>query len=476
MTVKRTGILALVMATALVAAACTRGDEQGNEATDGGGADTTSPADAGPGDDGSNGGAPDGDGISLDEAGFGDLAQVCGTGDGEALEASEQGVTADSIRIGVFSDKGNTFVPGLNREIWDAAEAFAGWCNEHGGILGREIVLDDLDAKLFEFEDRITDACERAFALVGGGAVFDDDPNDIRVGCGLPNIAGYVVSPRARVAELQVQPVPNPVHRMAVGHYQRAAEMFPDAVEHFGVMTGTLPATQLVRDQTVDAVDALGFEVVYDREYSPEGETGWRNFVQEMRDADVRILEFVGQPVNLVQLSRAMDIEGWYPELIIQESNFYDQTYAAEAGDVAGNTLVRSKYHPFEMADENKATQDYLDLIEQYDPGGKVALLGAQGISAWLLFARAATACGADLTRDCLLEEAGSIEEWTGGGLHSPHRPGNTDAAPCFLFLSVDSDGFAYDEEATAPNDGLFNCGDDSVVELDDDYGVDRPG
>jgi ABC-type branched-subunit amino acid transport system substrate-binding protein len=465
--------LAALLVVLLLAGACTRDEDEAAETGD---TDTTVEQ-ADDGDDGNDDGDGDGDGTNLDQGGFGDLDAVCSEGDGDAeLDASDEGVTADSIRIGVFSDKGNTVASGLNREMYDVAEAFADWCNEHGGILGRQIEVDDLDAKLFEFEARINEACGTEFALVGGGAVFDDDPNDIRVGCDLPNIAGYVVTPRARTAELQVQPVPNPLHSMPMGHYQQAGEMFPEGTTQYGIMTGDLPATQLVRDQTVDALEIMGWEVVYDREYTSLGETGWRNFVQQMRDADVRILEFVGQPANLVQLVRAMDTEGWYPDLIVQQANFYDETFAEEGGAVAGNTLIRSVFHPFEAADENKATQDYLDLMEEYNPRGKVALLGAQGLSAWLLFARAATECGADLTRECLLEEAGSISDWTGGGLHAQQQPGNTEHSPCFLLLSVDGDGFAYDEEATAPNDGLYNCEEDNIVELEDDYGVPRPG
>ena len=71
---------------------------------------------------------------------------------------------------------------------------------------------------------------------------------------------------------------------------------------------------------------------------------------------------------------------------------------------------------------KNPATQQYLDLIDQYDPGGKIANLGAQGLSSWLLFAKAANECGADLTRDCVWAKAQGDHEWTGGGLHAPQN------------------------------------------------------
>ena len=76
--------------------------------------------------------------------------------------------------------------------------AFAEWCNEHGGINGRELVVADRDAALTEFNARIIDACSQDFALVGGGAVLDESDNGGRVACGLPNIAGYVVSEEGR--------------------------------------------------------------------------------------------------------------------------------------------------------------------------------------------------------------------------------------------------------------------------------------
>src|SRR3546814_14080980 len=94
--------------------------------------------------------------------------------------------------------------------MYDTAVAFTKWCNEHGGILGRELVLSDVDVKLFDYEPVVSPACDRDFTLVGGGAVFDDDPNGVRMGCGLPNTAGYVLSAPARVDALQVQPVPTP--------------------------------------------------------------------------------------------------------------------------------------------------------------------------------------------------------------------------------------------------------------------------
>jgi ABC-type branched-subunit amino acid transport system substrate-binding protein len=469
---RATRLIAALLALALVAAACGR-DEDDTEA--GSGEPTADDGGDGTADDGDDAGTGSGGATSLDEGGFGDLEGLCSEGDGEPSVATETGLSDDEIRVGVLSDKGATVAPGLNEEMYDAAVAFAAWCNEHGGIGGRELVVADRDAKLFEYSDAVEAACREDFALVGGGAVFDEDPDDIRVGCDLPNIAGYVVSARGRVADLQVQPVPNPIYQLTVGHYQRLGELYPDAVQRVAVLTGDLPATRLVGDQSREAMELLGYDVTYYQEYSSAGENPWRNFVAQMRDADVGILEFIGQPLNLVELNKAMDIEGWYPEAVVLQTNFYDENYVAEAGDISGNALIRSAYHPLEMAEDNKATQDYLDLMERYNPSGKIALLGMQTTSALLLFAEAVKSCGTDLSRECLLEAAADRTGWTGGGLHADQPPGNVTPGACFLFLEVEADGFVYSEELTDPDEGIFNCEGDNVIELENDYGVPRP-
>ena len=145
-----------VVAVAVLAGGCTRGaDEvetggQAPVATDGAaGADETQ--------------APD---KSATAAGtFGDLKEVCGPGD--ASGATALGVTDNAIQVGTIADPGFVGRPGLNQEIFDAAEVFTSWCNDAGGINGRKIVDVERDAKLTEYKQRVTESCQEDFMLVG---------------------------------------------------------------------------------------------------------------------------------------------------------------------------------------------------------------------------------------------------------------------------------------------------------------------
>ena len=463
---RRRRAIAALAVLALVAGACTRaeGETEVGAAATGGGEET--PAGEG-GDGGGDGGS------RLDQGSFGDLETVCA--DGEPGAVTETGLTADEIRLGTVTDRGSAERPGLTQEMYDSAVAFAAWCNEHGGIGGRQLVIDDLDAKLFEYGQRVGQACQQDFALVGGGAVFDAQDDGARVACGLPNLPGYAVTPQARVADLQVQAVPNPVYSFASAGYRWLKDEYPEA-DKLGILWVNLDGPATIHDQTVEMAETLGYEVVFDEQYRPLGETGWRGFVQKMRENGVTTFEMIGEPENMVALQQAMQTEGWSPEVIHLQPNYYDAKYAEEgAGSVSEATYMRSAFPTFDMADDVPAMADYLELMERYNPEGKTAMLGMQSLSAFLLFATAANACGAELTRACLLEQAAAQDGWTAGGLHSPQTPGNLVATQCSLAIKVTSDGFVYDEELTQPNEGVYNCDPGNVVELTADYGVPKP-
>ena len=83
-----------------------------------------------------------------------------------------------------------------------------------------------------------------------------------------------------------------------------------------------------------------------------------------------------------------MDEIGYRPEVIAQDANFYDQIWIDAAGPAADGVFVRTAFEPFEEAAESPATAQYVDAVEAVD--GKVASLGTQSWSAWLLFAQAA--------------------------------------------------------------------------------------
>src|SRR3954452_1577768 len=160
-------------------------------------------------------------------ADFGTLKNVCQKGSGGG--ATSTGVTADSIKIATFSDAGATIRPGLNQELFDAADVFSKWCNALGGINGRKIDVVKEDAALFNYPAKVADACQKnVFFIVGGGAAFDETGEKARLECLMPSVPGYVASPTARDGDIVVQPVPNPNTGMGYGQFRWLKQKYPD--------------------------------------------------------------------------------------------------------------------------------------------------------------------------------------------------------------------------------------------------------
>ena len=438
------------------------------------------------GEDNSGGAAPATSGTATGtepatEVSFGTLPSPCGDGERGALptggeEGDTQGITDDRIAVGTIADPGFSGAPGLNQEIFDAGEAFVTWCNDQGGINGRQLDLTQYDAAITEYQPQLTAACGQEFAIVGDGAVQDNFWATIGVPCGLVDIPGFAVTPEkagtsgeAVTAETRVvQPVPNPSDRFPTGAIRLLDEAHPGALDHVGILYGDLATTAIQKDRTVEAIEGEGGTVVYEAATNILGEANWAPFAAAIEDAGVEWLVVIGGGEATGLLQQALLETDYHPEVTLFETNFYDPLYLEAAGEAGEGTYVRMVFTPFEEADQNPATARYIELVEAID--GKVALLGAQSMSAWLMFATVAKQCddAGDLSRSCILDTAGALEEWDGGGLHASGNPSTNSPPPCVMLVQIHDGEFV----RATPDEG-FDCDDDAIATLEGDYTTD---
>ena len=382
---------------------------------------------------------------------FGDAASPCGPGNLKVDPAENAGVS-DKLLIGVANDRSSTIRPGLNKEIWDASNAFAEWCNSQGGIGGLPIEIVDLDGKLLEVEAAMTKACAGVFMMVGGGYVQDNlefsgkDGSDFHK-CKMADIPAFAVSPEKAESNGQIQPVPNPSSNTPSTWLTDFKALHPKEAESMAEVWGDLPAMKTIKEKTDAVIAAEGVKNAGDPSYPVTGLSDWTPLAKQIIDSGTQSMHFVGEPTNLGSLVKTMREQGWkgYPVL---ETNHYDQTYVDSAGAAnAAGSIIRSTFHPFEEADQWPAVKQYQDLVKKYVPDAKLALLGMQSFSAWLLFATSANACGKSnndtLTRACVLKAAADIKDWTAGGLHAPTDPGplGGPSPACGMLLQVKPDG-----------------------------------
>lgn len=414
---------------------------------------------------------------------WGSLKSPCGPGSFK-VKGGEGGKGTDKLYLGVPNDRGSTIRPGLNKELWDASQAFAGWCNAQGGIGGLKIELVDLDGQLFQVEAAMSTACNSVFALVGGAFTQDNleftgkDGSDFHR-CKLIDIPAFAVSVEKSQSNGQAQPLPNPPDRKSTQWILDFKAKFPKESKKNVVVYGDLPSLTVVKKQFDAGVQKVGgIEQLPALSYPVTGLTDWTPLAQKVIDSGATSLYWIGEPTNAANLFAKLREQGW-KGVILNETNIYDPLVFAAGNTAAEGILVRTAFPPFEEASKWPAVKQYMDNLKKYVPGGKQAALGLQSTSAWLLFATAANACGQKngdvVDRTCVLQQAKAQKDWTAGGLHVPTQPGGTEPPECGMLLIAKAGKF---QRFYPPIGGKgddkngFSCPTNSIATVTEDLGA----
>ena len=238
-------------------------------------------------------------------------------------------------------------------------------------------------------------------------------------------------------------------------------------------MTGNVPATVTVDKQNQEGVKTLGWDVVYQTQYNAAGEASWTPFAQAMQSNGVKGLVYTGEPENAANLLKAFDDIEYELDWVVVGANHLDDKFIEVGGPAVKNAYMLSAVVPPFLADENPATQQYLDLFEQVPAGRQVARRcsattpSRPGSSSPPRPRSAApTSPGSASTTTPSRSPSGPVAACTRPAIPAPRR------VPGAAWWSRPSpDGFAVPDDFE-PTDGLFRCDDDSVVKLEGDYGT----
>lgn len=391
---------------------------------------------------------------------FGTLTDVCKPGTPGSSQA--QGVSATEIEVGVFSDIGFT----KNPDYVDAAKVFTSWCNAAGGINGRKLVTNLRDTKLMEVRQRTLEACREDFVLVGGSAALDGLGVKDRLSCLLPEFPAQVSQTANTGSDLQLgagssmSEVVNPYTGFQDWLINDA---YPGSKGAIGMINGDSPITKVMGEKLTESLTAAGATISYSDLYPISGVSDWTPYAQAIKSAGVKGLIFFGDFRYLAKLQDVLTSMNYKLDWIDANANSYNKVFLDGAENSLGaqnNVLDMSGTAPLDAADKVPAVQKVKDLFQQYSPGSDITFQVLRSFQSWLLFAKAATSCGADLTRACVYTTAAKETAWTAGGLQAPvdlSRP-LADQTRCFNVQQAKPEGF---RAATfAPNtDGLYRCG-----------------
>jgi ABC-type branched-subunit amino acid transport system substrate-binding protein len=420
---------------------------------------------------------------------FGTMKNVCHSATG-ANRPGAHGVGADSIKVTTISDAGSDLQPGLNQELWDAATVFTRWCNDHGGIDGRRIVMIKGDAQVTRYSDVIDQACKSSFALVGGGGALDNTGQKARVDCGLVALPGFVASPEARGAPLSYPAMATGITGVTGGGLKYLKKKY-GADEPLATVYGDFATTTFTMDQRLSAAKGVGLASAAspvnheNNTYPITGLTDARPVADSVLQSDARGVLFSGQPPDLGKFISTLAAKGAGAadkslEWAFTDENMYDQLLiqSGRTGLAELPLYVQTFIYPFEEAgrgERSEAMDDFLALFDEYLPNGKShAMFAVAGFASWLLFAKTASACGANLTRACLESQLKKVGTFDAGGLIAPRDPSDPNqSSQCFVLLRATPDGFVRVKDPTlAPTPGIgrgvFNCGKDNIITVSD--------
>ncbi len=429
-----------VLTVGLVVVGCGRSSSSG-----GGGGASSSPSSA------SSATAAAGD--------FGTLKGVCGPGTPKGPAA--RGLTDTTIRIGVNSDAGAQAAPGIEQEFFDASEAFTKWCNAAGGINGRRIVIDKWDAKLFNVGQTTINACQKDFMLVGGGNALDDASVKPREACKLGTIPAYTVSSAAANAKYQVKIQPGIATQVPFGGYRLLAQTYPNIkTQGIGIGSATLASLEEGGKKQRYALEHNGFKVTA-LQVKPVLVDNFRPYMEELKGAGTAgLYETSGQ--DITPEIQAMKNVGWKPDEVTYSYQFYtaQAVQAAKALGTFPPVYVALDYLPLAGGVDTPATKEIRRQLTSTVAEPKYTQFTLESYDSWLLFATSATACGDNLTQECVLQKAGSHTDWTAGGISPPvsTSPDATKINDCTAIIRLTTGGWVYDKSVTRPNNGFFNC------------------
>ncbi|RMH67667.1 MAG: hypothetical protein D6683_17720, partial [Actinomyces sp.] len=329
----RIRLVTVVTALAVVSVACGgRADDTGDTGAAGSTtAPTTSAADAGGGDTG--GGDTGGSGGGTTTSTTTTTPDPCA---GAELEATEIGVTADTITVLVAADVGSPLAPGLFQASMDGVEAWAEHVNDAGGLACRRVEVIEFDTVLNANEsvNAQKQACDQALAMVGTTALFVFDtetmntcPDLAGAPTGIPDLA-QLTTEVAHQCSPTTFPVVAPqgacpydggprLYTERLGHIAWYREnITPDLTGVF-VVPGDLPSTRQTGITTIRAMEKIG--VVNAGEFAVSGadlQPVYAEFVQRIADSGANYARSGSNFVSMVKwrseaANQGVDVPIW---------------------------------------------------------------------------------------------------------------------------------------------------------------------
>jgi hypothetical protein len=335
------------------------------------------------------------------------------------------GVSDDAIIIGTGTDRGGIGTPGAGRGVIDMIEALADHCNAHGGLLGRDVLVQDYDAAAVEAGERIAEACDEVAAMVGHVFVQLLEAGFAAAACELPLFpAGADLLPTSPVT------IQGNVVALLADPASAATVVLvgPDTLS---------AATDRGTRRTAIELVGGSLSVVGDLGYPVDRVPDWIRIVGEARATGAGQVHLSGgcaqAVVPFVEVAAAA---GWEPVVVTTAAAYDDECLAIETPD---RLFIELPFLPFEDGASAPSTTAHAELLDRIAaPRTGNGILAASAFWRW---ATAAPTCLSSVESACFSTFASQLGGWTAGGLHPAIGVDGTTEG-CAVVMGVADGGF----------------------------------
>ena len=391
-------------------------------------------------------------------------------------EATDVGVTADTITIAVIADTGSSIRPGLFQGSVDGVKAWAAYKNANGGLGCRQVVVKDYDSKLSpsDAKNAVLSACTDAFVMVGTTATFLNDvtpleqcPDKTGAITGLPDLALLQTEPAHQCSAISFVVLPtvgscpysgtgDRTFQVSSGPFRYYLDKVSPDLHGVWVIPKDLPSTISSSMPGFRASQEMGIKL--DAEVGASGldtQSAYTSIAQLIKDKGSTYgrngLDYKGT----VFLRKEAQIQGVDTVKVWDCSvQCYDQRLITEGGDAVEGQYVWLSFLPF----EDKGSNPTLDNFLEYDakPDG----FGAQAFAAGELLGSVIDGIVAadgpnGITRKAILTGLQNTHSFDAGGFIPPVDIGAKKGSVCYAMVQVKDGKFVRVNPTAA---GTFDC------------------
>jgi ABC-type branched-subunit amino acid transport system substrate-binding protein len=353
---------------------------------------------------------------------------------------SGPGVTPTTITIGQIATITGP-VPGLFQGAFDGLAAWKTWVNSHGGIDGRQVVIDKVDDgfNCTTYSNAMKQFSTSVFAVLGNISLEDTcGKKALAANPNLIDIQALTLDPTLYSVPNVFAAEPTPPGGITTG-LQYMKQKFPDAVTHAAQLIGAAAAANGKEEQLT--ADSVGYHYVYTRDI-PDLTTNFTPYILAMKAQGVKFVDMTDladtSDANFLQQAAQ---QSFHPD-VVYGASAYDASEFKLLGDpsLANNELWSALFDSMYLG-QDRATvpsvNTFLNAMQQSNPSAAATLYSVDAWADGQLLVKAMQDAGSSITPATVLTAIKGIKSFDADGLIAPSDPGDKTGTHCVIMANV---------------------------------------